>query len=71
MIKCIYYLWRVIHSRTYDTFAIRFPQKQKPSANSVKIILEKFKNFGTLRARGPENTKSNISENLYDALQSL
>ena len=33
-------------SRTCDTFAIRYPQKQKPSRWAVKQIIENFKNFG-------------------------
>lgn len=36
-------------SRTCDTFAIRYPQKQKPSRWAVKQIIENFKNFGSVK----------------------
>lgn len=37
-------------SRTCEIFANRYPEKQKPSPNSIKRIMENFKNFGTVKA---------------------
>lgn len=38
-------------TRTCDTFAIRYPQKQKPSVNTVRRIIEHFKTFGSVKTR--------------------
>lgn len=42
-------------SRTCDTFATRYPQKRKPSTNTVKRIIENFRNFGSVRAKIQRN----------------
>ena len=38
-------------SRTCSTFATRYPEKRKPSPNTVKRILENFKNYGSVKAK--------------------
>ncbi|KAI4471956.1 transposable element tc3 transposase-like protein [Holotrichia oblita] len=38
-------------SRTCDTFAARYPQKQKPPTNTVKRVIQNFKNFGSVNAK--------------------
>lgn len=37
-------------SRTCDTFATRYPHKQKPTPKTVKRIMANFKNFGSVKA---------------------
>lgn len=55
-------------SRTCDTFAIRYPQKQKPSRWAVKQIIENFKNFGSVKVIVQRNKPVVNNENIEIAI---
>lgn len=39
-----------VSSKTCEIFANRYPEKQKPSTNDIKRIIDNFKNFTAMNA---------------------